>query len=207
MSASDPRFFRTGAHRFRSPGRAEQASSRSASRDFRSERMKIGAPKETAPGEARVALTPESAGRLQKLGYDCLVEAGAGAAASITDEAYRAAGVEVVESAAELWTQSDIVIKVREPSEAEIDSAPEGKTLIGFVWPASNEDLLKKMQARDMTVLAMDMVPRISRAQKMDALSSMANIAGYRAVVEAGNNFGRFFMGQMTAAGKVPPAK
>jgi len=169
--------------------------------------MKVGAPKETAPGEARVALTPESAGRLQKLGYECLVEAGAGAAASITDEAYRAAGVEVVETAAELWSQADIVIKVREPSEAELDAAPDGKTLIGFVWPASNEDLLKKMQAKNMTVLAMDMVPRISRAQKMDALSSMANIAGYRAVVEAGNNFGRFFMGQMTAAGKVPPAK
>jgi NAD(P) transhydrogenase subunit alpha len=169
--------------------------------------MKVGAPKETAPGEARVALTPESAGRLQKLGYECLVESGAGAAASITDEAYAAAGVKVVPSAAELWTQSDIIIKVREPSEAEIDAAPDGKTLIGFIWPAANEELLAKMKARNMTVLAMDMVPRISRAQKMDALSSMANIAGYRAVVEAGNNFGRFFMGQMTAAGKVPPAK
>ena len=169
--------------------------------------MKVGAPKETAPGEARVALTPESAGRLQKLGYECLVEAGAGAAASITDEAYAAAGVTVVPSASELWSQADIIIKVREPSEAEIDAAPEGKILIGFVWPAANEALLARMKAKNMTVLAMDMVPRISRAQKMDALSSMANIAGYRAVIEAGNNFGRFFMGQMTAAGKVPPAK
>ncbi len=169
--------------------------------------MKIGAPKETAPGEARVALTPESAGRLKKLGYDCLVEAGAGAAASINDQAYAAAGVTVVASAAELWQQADVIVKVREPSIEEVDAAPEGKTLISFIWPAANADLLERMRARRMTVLAMDMVPRISRAQKMDALSSMANIAGYRAVVEAGNHFGRFFMGQMTAAGKVPPAR
>jgi len=169
--------------------------------------MKIGAPKETASGEARVALTPESAGRLQKLGYECLVESGAGVAASFTDEAYRAAGVEVAASAADLWNNADVIVKVREPSADEIDAAPEGKILIGFIWPASNEALLEKMKARNMTVLAMDMVPRISRAQKMDALSSMANIAGYRAVIEAGNNFGRFFMGQMTAAGKVPPAR
>ncbi|WP_376697427.1 Re/Si-specific NAD(P)(+) transhydrogenase subunit alpha [Wenzhouxiangella sp. EGI_FJ10305] len=168
--------------------------------------MKVGAPKETAPGEARVALTPESAGRLKKLGYECLVEKGAGLAASFTDQAYKDAGVEVVDSAEALWQQADIIVKVREPSNEEIDAAPEGKTLISFVWPANNEDLLEKMKARNMSVLAMDMVPRISRAQKMDALSSMANIAGYRAVVEASNNFGRFFMGQMTAAGKVPPA-
>ncbi|MAS05785.1 MAG: NAD(P)(+) transhydrogenase (Re/Si-specific) subunit alpha [Xanthomonadales bacterium] len=169
--------------------------------------MKIGAPKETASGEARVALTPESAGRLQKLGYDCIVETGAGAAASITDEAYRSAGVEIVATAAELWQNADVIVKVREPSPEEIEAAPDGRILIGFVWPASNEALLEKMKAKHMTVLAMDMVPRISRAQKMDALSSMANIAGYRAVIEAGNNFGRFFMGQMTAAGKVSPAR
>src|SRR6056297_3604579 len=173
----------------------------------RSTEMKIGAPKETAPGEARVALTPESAGRLQKLGYECIVESGAGTAASITDEAFEAAGVEVVASAADLWKNADVIVKVREPSAEELDAAPDGQTLIGFIWPASNEALLEKMKARHMTVLAMDMVPRISRAQKMDALSSMANIAGYRAVIEAGNNFGRFFMGQMTAAGKVPPAR
>ena len=169
--------------------------------------MKIGAPKETANGEARVALTPESAGRLQKLGYECLVESGAGAAASINDAAYEAAGVKLVGSAAELWSEADIIVKVREPSEEEVNAAPDGKTVISFIWPAANEDLLESMKAKQMTVLAMDMVPRISRAQKMDALSSMANIAGYRAVVEAGNNFGRFFMGQMTAAGKVSPAK
>jgi NAD(P) transhydrogenase subunit alpha len=169
--------------------------------------MKIGAPTETAEGEARVALTPESAERLRKLGYECLVESGAGAAASITDAAYEAAGVKVLGSANELWGEADVIVKVREPSLEEVDAAPEGKTLISFIWPAANEDLLAKLQAKQMSVLAMDMVPRISRAQKMDALSSMANIAGYRAVVEAGNNFGRFFMGQMTAAGKVPPAK
>jgi NAD(P) transhydrogenase subunit alpha len=169
--------------------------------------MKIGAPKETAPGEARVALTPESAGRLAKLGYECLVETGAGLAASFTDRAYEEAGVTVVDSAQALWKQADIIVKVREPSSEEIEAAPDGKILIGFVWPAEHEDLLEKMKAKNMSVLAMDMVPRISRAQKMDALSSMANIAGYRAVVEAGHNFGRFFMGQMTAAGKVPPAK
>lgn len=169
--------------------------------------MKIGAPTETAEDEARVALTPESAERLQKLGYECLVESGAGAAASITDAAYEAAGVKVLGSANELWREADVIVKVREPSLEEVDAAPGGKTLISFIWPAANEDLLAKLQAKQMSVLAMDMVPRISRAQKMDALSSMANIAGYRAVVEAGNNFGRFFMGQMTAAGKVPPAK
>ncbi len=169
--------------------------------------MKIGAPKETAKGEARVALTPESAERLQKLGYECLVETGAGAAASITDAAYEAAGVRLVNSATELWSEADVIVKVREPSAEEVDIAPAGKTVISFIWPAANEDLLEKLKSKRMTVLAMDMVPRISRAQKMDALSSMANIAGYRSVVEAGNNFGRFFMGQMTAAGKVPPAK
>ncbi|MCL5776404.1 Re/Si-specific NAD(P)(+) transhydrogenase subunit alpha [Limibaculum sp. FT325] len=169
--------------------------------------MKIGAPRETEPGEARVALTPESAGRLQKLGYECLVESGAGAAASISDDAYKAAGVKVVKTAAALWKEADIIVKVRAPGLDEVKKAPEGKTLISFVWPAQNEDLLAKLNDKRMTVLAMDMVPRISRAQKMDALSSMANIAGYRAVIEAGNNFGRFFTGQVTAAGKVPPAK
>lgn len=169
--------------------------------------MKIGAPKEIFDGEARVALTPDSAGRLQKLGYDVLVETGAGTAASISDQAYSDAGVSVVGSAAELWQQSDIIAKVREPSSEEIAACPEGKTLISFVWPAANEEMLAQMNDRNLSVLAMDMVPRISRAQKMDALSSMANIAGYRAVIEAGNNFGRFFTGQVTAAGKVPPAK
>ncbi len=169
--------------------------------------MKIGAPKETHEGEARVALTPDSAQRLQKLGYDCLVESGAGAKASISDEAYREAGVSVVGSAEALWKEADVVLKVREPTLDEVAAAPEGKILISFVWPAQNEELLKALNEKKLSVLAMDMVPRISRAQKMDALSSMANIAGYRAVIEAGANFGRFFTGQVTAAGKVPPAK
>ena len=169
--------------------------------------MKIGALKETEPGEARVAMTPESAGRLQKLGYDCVVESGAGAAADFTDDAYREAGVTVVDSAADLWAQSDVITKVRAPQTGEVEAAPEGKILISHIWPAQNEELLRQLNEKKMSVLAMDMVPRISRAQKMDALSSMANIAGYRAVIEASNNFGRFFTGQVTAAGKVPPAK
>lgn len=169
--------------------------------------MKIGAPKESAKGEARVALTPDSAQQLHKLGHECLVEAGAGAGAGFSDEAYRAAGVTVVEHAEALWQEADVVVKVREPSEQEAQWLREGQTLIAFFWPAQHAALLETCKAQGATVIAMDMVPRISRAQKMDALSSMANIAGYRAVIEAGNNFGRFFTGQVTAAGKVPPAK
>ena len=169
--------------------------------------MKIGAPKEIYEGEARVALTPESAQQLRKLGHECLVQAGAGARAGITDDAYQEAGVEVVADAAALFDGADIVIKVREPQMDEVQRLREGQTLISFFWPAQNEELLKAAAERKATVVAMDMVPRISRAQKMDALSSMANIAGYRAVIEAGNNFGRFFTGQVTAAGKVPPAR
>lgn len=169
--------------------------------------MKIGSPKELFAGEARVAMTPDSALQLQKLGYECLVEAGAGIAAGFTDEAYRAAGVKVVDSAAELWDEADIIAKVRPPETAEAERLKPGKTLISFFYPAQNKDLLELCKDKGAAVIAMDMVPRISRAQKMDALSSMANIAGYRAVIEAGNNFGRFFTGQITAAGKVPPAK
>ncbi|MCE8020614.1 Re/Si-specific NAD(P)(+) transhydrogenase subunit alpha [Halomonas sp. MCCC 1A11036] len=169
--------------------------------------MKIGAPKELAKGEARVALTPDSAQFIQKLGHECLIETGAGIAAGFDDEAYRDAGVTVVESAEALWREAEVVIKVREPSEAEAEWLRADQTLISFFWPAQNEALLEKCRAKGATVVAMDMVPRISRAQKMDALSSMANIAGYRAVIEAGNQFGRFFTGQVTAAGKVPPAK
>jgi H+-translocating NAD(P) transhydrogenase subunit alpha len=169
--------------------------------------VKIGAPRELAKGEARVALTPDSAQFIQKLGHTCLIESGAGEAAGFADDAYREAGVTVVEGAEALWTEAEVVIKVREPSEAEAERLRKGQTLISFFWPAQNEALLERCRARGATVIAMDMVPRISRAQKMDALSSMANIAGYRAVIEAGNNFGRFFTGQVTAAGKVPPAK
>ncbi len=169
--------------------------------------MKIGTPKELFAGEARVALTPDSAAQLQKLGHECLVEAGAGQAAGISDAAYQAAGVTVVKSAKELYKTADVVTKVRPPSEGEVKLLTSGQTLISFFYPAQNKDLLDQANAQGATVVAMDMVPRISRAQKMDALSSMANIAGYRAVIEAGNNFGRFFTGQVTAAGKVPPAK
>ncbi|MDH4572757.1 Re/Si-specific NAD(P)(+) transhydrogenase subunit alpha [Salinicola acroporae] len=169
--------------------------------------MKIGAPKELARGEARVALTPESAQQIQKLGHECLIESGAGVLAGFSDEAYRDAGVSVVEDAAALWREAEVVIKVREPLAEETERLREGQTLITFFWPAQNEENLERCRAKGATVVAMDMVPRISRAQKMDALSSTANIAGYRAVIEAGNQFGRFFTGQVTAAGKVPPAK
>ncbi|CUH44383.1 Re/Si-specific NAD(P)(+) transhydrogenase subunit alpha [Ruegeria atlantica] len=169
--------------------------------------MKIGTPRETYDGENRVAMTPESALQLQKLGYECLIEKGAGAAAGFSDASYEAAGVEVVKTAASLWKQADIVAKVRQPNEAELKRLTKGKTLISFFNPAGNEEGMEAAKAKGANVIAMEMVPRISRAQKMDALSSMANIAGYRAVIEAGNNFGRFFTGQVTAAGKVPPAK
>ena len=175
--------------------------------------MRIGVPKEVHAGEQRVALTPETAGRIQKLGFEISVEAGAGAAAQFSDQSYRDAGVEVVDDAKKLWAESDIVLKVRQPEAHtglgvdETDLLRNGATLISFIWPAQNPELLEKLNARNATVIAMDAVPRISRAQKLDALSSMANIAGYRAVVEAANNFGRFFTGQITAAGKVPPAK
>jgi NAD(P) transhydrogenase subunit alpha len=169
--------------------------------------MKIGAPKESFAGESRVALTPDSALQLQKLGHACVVEAGAGTKAGFSDAAYAAAGVEILPSAKAIFEAADVVVKVRGPEVAEAGMLRHGQTLISFVWPAQNPELLELCKERGATVIAMDMVPRISRAQKMDALSSMANIAGYRAVIEAGNHFGRFFTGQITAAGKVPPAK
>ena len=165
----------------------------------------IGVPNEVAEDEKRVALTPETAGRIHKLGYKIQIEKGAGLSANFSDDSYRDAGVEVVD---DVWGSSDIVMKVRQPNEAEAAKLGAGKTLISFLWPAQNENLVKTLsEQKPHAVLAMDQVPRISRAQKLDALSSMANIAGYRAVVEAANNFGRFFTGQVTAAGKVPPAK
>ncbi len=169
--------------------------------------MKIGTPKESFEGENRVAMTPDSARQLQKLGYECLIEKGAGAAAGFSDAAYEEAGVEVVKTAASLWKTADIIAKVRQPNETELKRLTKGKTLISFFNPAGNEEGMELAKSKGAKVIAMEMVPRISRAQKMDALSSMANIAGYRAVIEAGNNFGRFFTGQVTAAGKVPPAK
>lgn len=175
--------------------------------------MKIGIPKEIHSGEKRVATTPDVAEKIQKLGFSVCVESGAGEGANISDEAYREAGVEIVADAKTLWDSSDLVMKVRPPEkhpELAIDETellPEGGKLISFIWPAQNKELMDKLAAKKATVLGMESVPRISRAQKLDALSSMANIAGYRAVVEASQHFGRFFTGQITAAGKVPPAK
>jgi len=168
---------------------------------------KIGIPKEIYTNECRVAATPNTVKKLQKLGFEILVESNAGAAASFSDSAYQEADCQIIADAASLWLAADIILKVRAPEDSEIAAMPEGKTIISFIWPAQNEELLNKLADRKATAIAMDSVPRISRAQKMDALSSMANIAGYRAVIEAANNFGRFFTGQITAAGKVPPAK
>jgi NAD(P) transhydrogenase subunit alpha len=175
--------------------------------------VKIGVPREIHPHEKRVATTPQVAEQLQKLGFSVAVEAGAGEHASFGDDAYRDAGVEIVDDTRALWEQSDIVLKVRAPEEHpqlgvhEAQLLREGATLASFIWPAQNEALMSQLAERKATVLAMDSVPRISRAQKLDALSSTANIAGYRAVIEAASRFGRFFTGQVTAAGKVPPAK
>jgi NAD(P) transhydrogenase subunit alpha len=173
----------------------------------------IGIPKEIYPDERRVAATPATVERFRKLGLDVQVEAGAGNAARFTDADYKQSGATIVADAATVWATSDIILKVRPPMstpESDYDEAlllKKGALLVGFVWPAQNKELLQKLASREATVFAMDSVPRITRAQKMDALSAMANIAGYRAIVEAAEHFGRFIPGQMTAAGKVPPAK
>ncbi len=167
----------------------------------------IGVPRETFPDEKRVATVPDVVEKLIKQGFRVAVEAGAGDAAQISDDAYRAAGAEIVADRVALWAMADLVFKVRGPSAEEVGLLREGGTLVSFIWPAQNPELLQQLAARKATVLAMDSVPRISRAQKLDALSSMANIGGYRAVIEAAHEFGRFFTGSITAAGKVPPAK
>ncbi|MDB5800381.1 MAG: transhydrogenase, alpha subunit [Rhodocyclales bacterium] len=168
----------------------------------------IGVPREIFAGEKRVATVPEVVEKLIKLGFKVVVESGAGDAANCSDEAYRAAGAEIAASAAELWAGADIVFKVRAPSDEEVGLLRAGSTLVSFIWPAQNPELMQKLAARKVTVLAIDALPRqLSRAQKMDALTSQAGVAGYRAVIEAANGFGRFFNGQITAAGKVPPAK
>ncbi len=170
--------------------------------------MKIGVPRETAAGEKRVATVPDVVEKLVKLGFSVAVQSGAGEAANFADDTYRAAGAEIVGSAAELWAGSDIVFKVRPPTLDEVALMREGGHLIGFVWPAQNPQLMEALAARKATVLAIDCLPRqLSRAQKMDALTSMAGVSGYRAVIEAANAFGRYFNGQITAAGKIPPAK
>ncbi|MEI6353980.1 MAG: Re/Si-specific NAD(P)(+) transhydrogenase subunit alpha [Methylococcus sp.] len=174
--------------------------------------MRIGVPKELHPGEKRVATVPEVAEKLIKLGFAVTIEQDAGAQANFTDDAYQAVGCEIADRDS-VWSTADIILKVRGPSNYpdlhldETQSLRAGQHLISFIWPAQNAPLMDQLASRQATVIAMDSVPRISRAQKLDALSSMANIAGYRAVIEAAHEFGRFFTGQITAAGKVPPAK
>jgi NAD(P) transhydrogenase subunit alpha len=173
----------------------------------------IGIPKEIYPDERRVAATPHTVERFHKMGLDVQVESGAGLAARFTDADYQQSGARIVKEAATIWSTSDIVLKVRPPMalpDSDVDEPlllKQGALLAGFIWPAQNKELLNKLASRKATVLAMDAVPRITRAQKMDALSAMANVAGYRAIIEAAEYFGRFIPGQMTAAGKVPPAK
>ena len=170
--------------------------------------QRIGVPKEIFPGEKRVATVPDVVTKLIKLGFAVVVEQGAGDLADLSDQAYEEAGASIAPSAAALWSGSDIVFKVRAPTAEEVDLMHEGQTLIGFLWPAQNPDLMQQLAAKKVTALSIDALPRtLSRAQKMDALTSMAGVSGYRAVVEAAGAFGRFFNGQITAAGKVPPAK
>src|ERR1700754_896241 len=164
--------------------------------------MIIGIPRESLPGETRVAATPQTVGQLIKLGYEVLVESGAGAASSFSDAAFTEAGASIGDP----WT-ADVLLKVNGADDGEIAALRDGATLISLISPALKPELLEQLGTRPITVLAMDAVPRISRAQSLDVLSSMANIAGYRAVIEAANKFGRFFTGQVTAAGQVPPAK
>ncbi|GAB2480222.1 Re/Si-specific NAD(P)(+) transhydrogenase subunit alpha [Comamonas humi] len=170
--------------------------------------QRIGVPRETFPLEKRVATVPDVVEKLVKLGFTVAIESGAGEAANFSDDAYRAAGAEILPDAAALWSASDIVLKVRPPSADEVGLMREGGTLIDFIWPAQNPELMQQLAAKKATVLAIDCLPRtLSRAQKMDALTSTAGVSGYRAVIEAANAFGRYFNGQITAAGKVPPAK
>jgi NAD(P) transhydrogenase subunit alpha len=169
--------------------------------------MIISIPKETQASEKRVAIAPDNIAAFAKLGYEVVIEQEAGENANLSNSAYEEAGARIVDDANTVWSQGDLVLKVTPPSIEEAGMIKEGATLICFVYPARNEELLQKLGERKINLLAMDCVPRISRAQSMDALSSMANVAGYRAVVEASHVFGRFFTGQITAAGKVPPAK
>ena len=167
--------------------------------------MKIGIPKEQLKNEARVAASPKSVEQLIQLGFSVFIEKDAGHLACFDNAAYSQAGATIVD-AHEIWL-CDIILKVNPPQDDEINQMHSGSTLISFLWPAQNEPLIQKLKDKKITAIAMDRVPRISRAQSMDALSSMANIAGYRAIVEASHEFGRFFTGQITAAGKIPPAK
>lgn len=170
--------------------------------------LTVGVPKETFPGERRVAVSPANVALLLKKGYQkVVVERGAGTAADFLDDAFEKAGAVLVDGPQGVWSSADVVLKVRAPSVDEVESIKEGQTIISFLQPAQNKDLVQKIADKHATSFAMDMIPRISRAQVFDALSSMANIAGYKAVLEASNVFGRFLTGQVTAAGKIPPCK
>lgn len=169
--------------------------------------VKIGIPKETHDGERRVAATPDTVEKLLKLGFEVQIEAGAGDAARLPDAGFLAAGATLASSAEEIWSNSDLVLKVRPPQAPELPLVREGSHLISLFFPAQNGNLIEALAEKKCTVVALDQIPRISRAQKMDVLSSMANIAGYRAVIEAANHFGSFFSGQITAAGRTRPAQ
>lgn len=169
--------------------------------------MKVGIPSEISPNELRVAATPKTVKRLQKQGFDVYIQHNAGVKANFSDKEFEEAGAKIVNTAADIYGQSDIVLKVKEPSMEEVDMMKEGLVMLSYLWPAQNQPLLQKLADKKVNAIAMDAIPRISRAQKMDVLSSMANIAGYRAVIEGSYHFGRFLNGQITAAGKVEPAK
>ncbi|MBI2722263.1 MAG: Re/Si-specific NAD(P)(+) transhydrogenase subunit alpha [Bacteroidetes bacterium] len=169
--------------------------------------MKVGIPSEIFPNELRVAATPKTVKRLQKQGFEVYIQHNAGVKANFSDKEFEEAGAKIVTTAAEIYGQSDIVLKVKEPTIPEVDMMREGLVLLSYLWPAQNQALLQKLADKKVNAIAMDAIPRISRAQKMDVLSSMANIAGYRAVIEGSYHFGRFLNGQITAAGKVEPAK
>jgi NAD(P) transhydrogenase subunit alpha len=169
--------------------------------------MKVGIPSEISPNELRVAATPKTVKRLQKQGFEVQIQKGAGTKANFSDKEFEEAGAKIVNTAKDIYGTSDIVLKVKEPTTEEVGMMKEGLVLLSYLWPAQNQDLLKKLADQKVNAIAMDAIPRISRAQKMDVLSSMANIAGYRAVIEGSFHFGRFLNGQITAAGKVEPAK
>ena len=169
--------------------------------------MKVGIPSEIFPSELRVAATPKTVKRLQKQGFEVYIQHNAGIKANFSDQEFEEAGAKIVSTATDIYAKSDIVLKVKEPTMEEIDMMKEGLVLLSYLWPAQNQSLLQKLADKKVNAVAMDAIPRISRAQKMDVLSSMANIAGYRAVIEGSYHFGRFLNGQITAAGKVEPAK
>ncbi len=169
--------------------------------------MKVGIPKELSKQELRVGGTPKTVQRLIKQGFEVIVQSEAGAKANFSDDEYEKAGATIVKTMKELYEQSDIVFKVQPPTDDEVEMMHKGLVTLSYLWPAQNPELLEKLRVKGVNAIAMDAIPRISRAQKMDVLSSMANIAGYRSVIEGAGYFGRFLNGQITAAGKVPPAK